>query len=306
MSTSGSPTTNATSRDPHSSSGTPSTSTSQSPGCSRAQRDRRRRDVDAAGDHHVVEPAEDLEPAVLVDPGGVLGAEPAVDERPRRELQVAVVPVEQHRPRDAQPPSFRRWPAPRRRARPRRRRSRRPSPPSRTSRPRFTPASVAQLRSAGSIGPPPSSTAERVRSARTSSASSSMRCSWVGTSETYAGAAGLDGGRQRRVVVEQHRRLAGQRRERQTTCAPATYDAGRASSQRPSPSSRRAVAAPTRAPRGGTARTRFGVPLEPEVSTTSGSSSDGLHPRRQRGHDLGRRPPGKIHATKAAAPGWLR
>ena len=66
-------------------------------------RHRRRRHVDPAGHDHVVQPAEHLEPAVLVDAGGVRGQEPPVDQRLRRERRVAVVPVEQHGTRDPQP-----------------------------------------------------------------------------------------------------------------------------------------------------------------------------------------------------------
>ena len=46
-----------------------------------------------------------------------------------------------------------------------------------------TPAASARERSAGSIGPPPSRTVRSDRSAATSAASSSSRCSWVGTRE---------------------------------------------------------------------------------------------------------------------------
>ena len=36
--------------------------------------------VDAAADHHVVDAAEHVQPAVLVEPAGVGGQEPAVDQ----------------------------------------------------------------------------------------------------------------------------------------------------------------------------------------------------------------------------------
>ena len=100
-----------------------------------------------------------------------------------------------------------------------------------------------------------------------------MRCSWVGTRETYAGrpastAAASEGWSSRSTGGSPAVT------ERQTTCAPATYDAGRASSQRPSPPSRRAVAATDASTARRDSSTRFGVPVEPDVSTTRGSSSD--------------------------------
>ena len=63
------------------------------------------RDVDTSGDHHVVEPADDLEAPALVDAREVLGAEPAVDQNPRGQLRVHLVAVEQHRPRISSRPS---------------------------------------------------------------------------------------------------------------------------------------------------------------------------------------------------------
>ena len=102
-----------------------------------------------------------------------------------------------------------------------------------------------------------------------------MRCSWVGTREAYAGrpastAAASEGWSSSSTGA------APATTERQTTCAPATYDAGSASNQRPSPPSRRAVAATDASTARRDSSTRFGVPLEPEVSTTRGSSSDAV------------------------------
>ena len=102
-----------------------------------------------------------------------------------------------------------------------------------------------------------------------------MRCSWVGTSETYAGrpastAAASEGWSSSSTGGSPATT------ERQTTCAPATYDAGSASSQRPSPSSRRAVAVTDASTARRDSTTRFGVPVEPDVSTTSGSSSEAV------------------------------
>ena len=67
-------------------------------------RHRRQRHLHTAADHHVVEPAEHLEPAVLVEAAGVGGVEPPVHQRLRRQPGVAVVPVEEHRPGEPDPP----------------------------------------------------------------------------------------------------------------------------------------------------------------------------------------------------------
>ena len=95
-----SPTTNATTRFPHSSSGTPTTSAALDVRVLAQPRgDRRRRHVHPAADHDVVEPAEHVQPAVLVEPAGVGGQEPAVDQGLGGRVRVAVVPVEQRRAR---------------------------------------------------------------------------------------------------------------------------------------------------------------------------------------------------------------
>ncbi len=73
-------------------------------GCRRSRRrDGRCGHVDAAADHHVVDPAEHGQPAVLVEPAGVGGQEPAVHQRLGGQLRVTVVPVEQRRPGDPDP-----------------------------------------------------------------------------------------------------------------------------------------------------------------------------------------------------------
>ena len=79
--------------------------------------------------------------------------------------------------------------------------------------------------------------------------------------------------------------------ERQTTCSPATYDAGSASSHGPAaPEPAFAWRAPRPARRARDSTTRLGAPVEPEVSTTSGSGSPGAASQsRQRGDDLRRR-----------------
>ncbi len=57
------------------------------------------------------------------------------------------------------------------------------------------------------------------------------------------------------------------------TCTPATYDAGSRSAQRPSLPTRRAVAATLASTASRDSSTRFGVPVDPDVSTTSGGGS---------------------------------
>src|SRR6478735_7335214 len=52
----------------------------------------------------VVEPADDLEPAVLVEPSGVGGQEPPVDQHVRGQGGVTFVAVEQRGPADPDPP----------------------------------------------------------------------------------------------------------------------------------------------------------------------------------------------------------
>ena len=129
--------------------------------------------------------------------------------------------------------------------------------------------SSARRRSAGSIGPPPSSTVWKLRSA--SASVSSSRCSWVGTRETNVRVA--DAASANDAWSSSSTGSWPATSERQTTCTPATYDGGSASSQRPG---RRAGARwprPRRARRRGRARTRFGAPVEPDVSTTHGSGS---------------------------------
>ena len=59
---------------------------------------RRARDVDPAGDDHVVDPTEHLQPTVLVEAAGVGGVEPAVDQHLGGQPGVAVVAVEDRGP----------------------------------------------------------------------------------------------------------------------------------------------------------------------------------------------------------------
>ena len=79
-------TTKATTRSPHSSSGTPSTSTARDGGLDASDRrgDGRGRDLHPAADDHVVGAAGHPQPAVVVEPAEVVGVEPAVAAAPRR------------------------------------------------------------------------------------------------------------------------------------------------------------------------------------------------------------------------------
>ena len=285
-----SPTTNATSRLPHSSSGTPSTSAAATAGCSRSRAATAGRGhVDAAADHHVVDPAEHVQPAVLVEPAGVGGQEPAVDQHLGGQLGVAVVPVEERRPGD-------------------------PDPAVGVERERDAVERVAVVdaaagglgravrrdhahagvlgrarRSAGSIGPPPSSTVWK-------------RAQRVGVGRRAAGAAGSAPARR----TGPRRRRAASRTTRAPRAAPArgrrpasgrrparprrTTPAARAASGR-TPPSRRALACD----RGehGVARQHApasGAPVEPDVSTTHGSgSSAASQPQRVDGSAVGPR-----------------
>ena len=63
---------------------------------------RRRRDIDATAHDHVVDAAQHLQPPVLVEPPGVGGEEPTVDEDRGGQLGITVVPVEERRPTDPQ------------------------------------------------------------------------------------------------------------------------------------------------------------------------------------------------------------
>ena len=230
--------------------------------------------VDPAADDHVVEPAEHLQPAVLVDPAGVRGAEPAVD---------------QHLARSA--PGRRRT---RRTASAREIRSR----PSRVERERdaverdaVVDAAAGGLRravrrdhasrrrprrgraAAGSIGPPPSSTVRSVRSAATSSACVEQPVQ-LGRHQGDVGRRGPPRPRPRtprapRAAPAAARRPpSGRRPARPRRTTPEA---------RAATGPRRRAGCAVAATDASTARrestTRLGRPVEPEVSTTSGSSS---------------------------------
>ncbi len=143
--------------------------------------DRRRGHVDPAADDHVVDPAEHVQPPVLVEPAGVRGQEPTVDEHLGGPLGLPVVPLEERRPADPDPTvavererdAVERVAVVDAAAGGLRRAVRRDH---------AHPRCLGAARSAGSIGPPPSSTVWKPR--RASASVSSSRCSWVGTSET--------------------------------------------------------------------------------------------------------------------------
>ncbi len=63
------------------------------------------------------------------------------------------------------------------------------------------------------------------------------------------------------------------RTERKSTCSPATYDGGSVSSHWPGPPSRVCVASAEARIAARESSTRFGAPVDPEVSTTSGAGS---------------------------------
>ena len=158
-----------------------------------------------------------------------------------------------------------------------------------------TPAAAARARSAGSAG--------RRRAGRRRSAQR-RRPRAVVEQPVQLGRHQREERRAVRSAPRSRRRTRGARRaaparcpatsERQITCTPATYDAGRASSHWPGPPSRRCGRrARRRAPRRGSSTTRFGRTVEPDVSTTSGSGSLGAPASRQRVHDLAVPPTGR-------------
>ena len=154
------------------------------PGCSRSRRgDRRGGHVDPAADDHVVEPAEHLQPAVVVEAAGVGGEEPPVDEGLARSA-----PGRRRSPRTGSA---------------RRSGSGRPSPsatatPS-SGEPSYTQPPAVSLEPYVATTCTPAASARRAQGgvdraaaeqdrvqrpqASTSSGSSSIRCSWVGTSD---------------------------------------------------------------------------------------------------------------------------
>ncbi len=100
----------------------------------------------------------------------------------------------------------------------------------------------------------------------------SILCNWVGTSETKSSSCS----RAALATDPWSSSSTGSRpatSDLVTTCNPATYVTGSASSQRPAPPSRRCVALTESSTARRDSRTRFGSPVEPDVSTTTGSSS---------------------------------
>ena len=263
----------ATSRLPHSASGTPSTSAAATAGCSRSRRatagagtltppvttmsssrpstwSRPSSSMRAASEvrNHPSTSASAVSAGSPSYPSNSIG--PAIRSRPCR-VDGQADPVQPDPVVDAAAGGLRRAV---------RRHDRHPAtrPPARA-----VPAST---------GPPPTRTVRNVRSAAVSAASSSIRCSWVGTSETKS--------RSRVAVAAATEPCSSSRvggcpatSDRTTTCSPATYDAGRASSQRPAPPSRRSVAATDASTAARDSTTRLGSPEDPDVSTTTGSAS---------------------------------
>ena len=119
------------------------------------------------------------------------------------------------------------------------------------------------------------------RSAAASAGSSSIRCSWVGTSDTNRSTPSGVEPTSASVAATNDACCSARAgswpatSDRQATCSPATYDTGSVSSQRPPAPSRRSVARTeaSTARRGST--TRLGRPVDPEVSTTRGGGSCG-------------------------------
>ncbi len=104
------------------------------------------------------------------------------------------------------------------------------------------------------------------RSAPRSSGWSSIRCSWVGTSE-------VDQPSPPGHACSGSTGSCPATSERTTTCTPATYVAGNRSTHGPEPPRRRSVAATEASTAARASTTRLGRPEEPEVSTTRRTSS---------------------------------
>ena len=144
-----------------------------------------------------------------------------------------------------------------------------------------TPASRAAASSSGEAGPPPSRIPLKRRSTASVSADgeSSSRCSWVGTSEvkrslsvSSKAASVKASGVNPPLRSIAHGRVPANS-ERTRTCTPATYCTGRASSHWPSPLSAKAVATEDAASASTVSTVALGVPVEPEVRTTTAASS---------------------------------
>ena len=166
-----------------------------------------------------------------------------------------------------------------------------------------TPADSARRRRSGSIGPPPS----RIVSKRRSRAASdpSRRWSWVGTSDVYSRVPA--GGDHRESIAS--RPSTGSNpasSDRTTTCSPATYDGGSASTHNPGPPSRSVAAAAEASTADRDSTTRLGAPVEPEVSISRWSGSSAASQSRTRRDGVGRlvAQPEEAHATHAI-PGCL-
>ena len=274
-------------------------------------RDRGERHVDPAADDDVVEAAEHVQPTVLVEAAGVGGEVPPVDERARRQLRVVDVALEEGRAADPDPAVGPDRDARRRRAGGRRRRSRRRSRWRRTSRRRAGRRPRRAGAGPGRSGPPPSRIVCRRRSASTSRSSASSRCSWVGTSEVKSGTSRWCGSAAS-VAAKEPSTTTGSwpaTRDRQTTCTPATYDAGSASSHWPPAPRRRADACTEARTACRASSTRLGVPGRPRrLHHERHRLGHHRQPVPQRGDHLGGPTPHRtqgIHETHASPAGRM-
>ena len=170
--------------------------------------------VDAAADHHVVEPAEHLEAPVLVEPAARRRSGTSRRPAPRRSAPGRRRTRRTGSARRSGSARRRRSPRPRRRAAARRRRSRRrsrPTPYVATTRIPASARPLAQRRGR----PGRRRAARRARGAAPPCrpASRAARCSWVAhEGDVRRAARGRDRSGQRRVLVQQHRPVAGDQR----------------------------------------------------------------------------------------------
>ena len=141
------------------------------------------------------------------------------------------------------------------------------------------PRSAAAARADGAAAPP-TSTASNGAGRPARGGRRSSRSSWVGTRRCSGAGPGVEprGGRGERLDREagagvQARGLVPATTDRTSTCSPATWWAGMASSHWPGPPSRSWVARPMRAAPRAVSSARLGVPVEPEVPTTTATPS---------------------------------
>ena len=142
------------------------------------------------------------------------------------------------------------------------------------------------LRSASSAGPP----------------ASSRRRSWVGTSEVYAAPERVAASANASARKPSRRSItaagAPARAERSSTCSPATWWAGSASSHRPGGPTRAYVASAEARSASAGSRTAFGAPVEPVVVTTAATASSTGASRSA----VGAGSPGPVASTAGPSP----